>query len=63
MVPFRHANFKPELDQVSVDTGEQRFNTGQGGKIPPGLESCLLGAEKARRALLLSVCETQSKKG
>lgn len=62
MVPLCHANFKPELDQVSMDTGEQCFNTGQQGKIPPGLESCLLGAESACRALLVSVCEMQSKK-
>lgn len=45
-----------------MDTGEQRFNAGQQGNIPACLESCLLGAEKAHHALLVSVCETQSKK-
>ena len=62
MVPSCHSNFKPELDQVSTDTGEQCFDMGQQGKTPRGLESCLLGAEKARHALLVSVCEMQSKK-
>lgn len=62
MVPFYHTGFKPELEQVSMDTGEQCFETGQQGKIPPDLESCLLAAEKARHALLVPVCEMQSKK-
>lgn len=26
MVPFCHTDFKPELDQVSVDTGKQCFD-------------------------------------
>lgn len=61
MVLSCHTNFKHKLDQVSIDTSEQCFDMGQQGKIPPGLESCLLGAEKAHRALFVSVCEMQSK--
>lgn len=47
MMPSCHTNFKPRLNQVSTDTGEQYLNIGQQGKIPPGVESCLLEAEKA----------------
>lgn len=47
MVLSWHANFKPKLNQVSTKTGEQYLNTGQQGKKPAGLESCLLEAEKA----------------
>jgi len=62
MVLSCHTNSKPELEQVSMDTSKQRFDTGQQAKVPPGLESCLLRAEKAHHALLVSVCEMQSKK-
>lgn len=47
MVPSCHINFTPKLNQVSTDTGEQYLDTGKQGKIPPGLESCLLEAEKS----------------
>lgn len=47
-MPSCHTNFKPRLKQVSTDTGEQHLNIGQ-GKIPAGLESCLLEAEKAHQ--------------
>lgn len=42
-----HANFKPKLNQVSTSTGEQYLDTGQQRKMPAGLESCILEAEKA----------------
>lgn len=47
MMPACHANFKTKLNQVNTDTGEQYLDTGQQGKIPPDLESCLLEAERA----------------
>lgn len=48
MTPSCHTNFKTKLNQVSTDTGEQYLTTGQQGKIPPGLESCLLKVVKAQ---------------
>lgn len=49
MMPSCHTNFKPKLNQVSTNTGEQYLDIGQQGKIPPGLKSWLLEAEKAHR--------------
>lgn len=45
MMPSCHTYFKPKLNQVNTDSGEQYRDTGQQGKVPPGLESCLLEAE------------------